>query len=35
VDEAFTKCTVNAQIRAEAVSLEDMACLFRAIIDAG
>ena len=35
VEGAFTQCTVNAQIRAEAVSLEDMACLFRAITDAG
>jgi 16S rRNA (adenine1518-N6/adenine1519-N6)-dimethyltransferase len=35
VEGAFTQCTVNAQIRAEAVSLEAMACLFRAIADAG
>jgi 16S rRNA (adenine1518-N6/adenine1519-N6)-dimethyltransferase len=35
VDGAFTQCAVNAQIRAEAVSLEDMACLFRVITDAG
>jgi 16S rRNA (adenine1518-N6/adenine1519-N6)-dimethyltransferase len=35
VEGAFTQCTVNAQIRAEAVSLEEMACLFRAIADAG
>ena len=35
VDGAFRQCGVNAQIRAEAVSLEDMACLFRAIADAG
>jgi 16S rRNA (adenine1518-N6/adenine1519-N6)-dimethyltransferase len=35
VEEAFTQCAVNTQIRAEAVSLEDMACLFRAITDAG
>jgi 16S rRNA (adenine1518-N6/adenine1519-N6)-dimethyltransferase len=35
VEGAFTHCAVNAQIRAEAVSLEDMACLFRAITDAG
>jgi 16S rRNA (adenine1518-N6/adenine1519-N6)-dimethyltransferase len=35
VDGAFTQCGVNAQIRAEAVSLEDMACLFRAVTGAG
>jgi 16S rRNA (adenine1518-N6/adenine1519-N6)-dimethyltransferase len=35
VEGAFTQCAVNTQIRAEAVSLEDMACLFRAITDAG
>jgi len=35
VEGALTHCAVNAQIRAEAVSLEDMACLFRAITDAG
>jgi 16S rRNA (adenine1518-N6/adenine1519-N6)-dimethyltransferase len=34
VEGAFAQCAVNAQIRAEAVSLEDMACLFRAIADA-
>jgi 16S rRNA (adenine1518-N6/adenine1519-N6)-dimethyltransferase len=31
VDEAFERCAVDAQVRAEAVSLESMACLFRAI----
>ena len=31
VDNAFTQCAVDAQVRAEAVSLEAMACLFRAI----
>jgi 16S rRNA (adenine1518-N6/adenine1519-N6)-dimethyltransferase len=35
VEGAFTQCAVNTQIRAEAVSLEDMACLFRAITDVG
>jgi 16S rRNA (adenine1518-N6/adenine1519-N6)-dimethyltransferase len=35
VEGAFTHCAVNAQIRAEAVSLEDMACLFRSVTDAG
>jgi 16S rRNA (adenine1518-N6/adenine1519-N6)-dimethyltransferase len=35
VEGAFTHCAVNAQIRAEAVSLQDMACLFRAVTDAG
>jgi 16S rRNA (adenine1518-N6/adenine1519-N6)-dimethyltransferase len=31
VDEAFKQCGVDTQVRAEAVSLEEMACLFRAI----
>jgi 16S rRNA (adenine1518-N6/adenine1519-N6)-dimethyltransferase len=31
IDEAFHQCAVSAQVRAEAVSLEMMACLFRAI----
>ena len=31
VDAAFTQCTVSPQARAEAVSLEAMACLFRAL----
>jgi 16S rRNA (adenine1518-N6/adenine1519-N6)-dimethyltransferase len=30
VDRAFKQCAVDAQVRAEAVSLEAMACLFRA-----
>jgi 16S rRNA (adenine1518-N6/adenine1519-N6)-dimethyltransferase len=31
VDRAFTQCAVEGQLRAEAVSLEAMACLFRAL----
>jgi 16S rRNA (adenine1518-N6/adenine1519-N6)-dimethyltransferase len=31
VDAAFTKCAVDARVRAEAVSLEAMACLFKAV----
>ena len=31
VDGAFRQCAVDAQVRAEAVSLEAMACLFRAL----
>jgi 16S rRNA (adenine1518-N6/adenine1519-N6)-dimethyltransferase len=31
VDRAFTQCAVEGQVRAEAVSLEAMACLFRAL----
>jgi 16S rRNA (adenine1518-N6/adenine1519-N6)-dimethyltransferase len=31
VDGAFRQCAVDAQVRAEALSLEAMACLFRAI----
>src|ERR1700678_1384457 len=31
VDAAFGRCTVDAQVRAEAVSLEAMACLFSAL----
>jgi 16S rRNA (adenine1518-N6/adenine1519-N6)-dimethyltransferase len=34
VNEAFTQCAVDTQIRAEAVPLEEMACLFRAITEA-
>jgi 16S rRNA (adenine1518-N6/adenine1519-N6)-dimethyltransferase len=34
VDGAFRQCTVDVQVRAEAVSLETMACLFRAITTA-
>jgi 16S rRNA (adenine1518-N6/adenine1519-N6)-dimethyltransferase len=33
VDEAFRQCAVEGQLRAEAVSLEAMACLFRALTD--
>ena len=32
VNRAFTKCAVAEQLRAEAVSLEAMACLFRALM---
>jgi 16S rRNA (adenine1518-N6/adenine1519-N6)-dimethyltransferase len=32
VEAAFQRCAVNAQVRAEAVSLEAMACLFRALM---
>ena len=31
VDRAFTQCAIGGQLRAEAVSLEAMACLFRAL----
>jgi 16S rRNA (adenine1518-N6/adenine1519-N6)-dimethyltransferase len=31
VETAFQRCAVDAQVRAEAVSLEAMACLFRAL----
>ena len=31
VQAAFLRCAVDAQVRAEAVSLEAMACLFRAL----
>jgi 16S rRNA (adenine1518-N6/adenine1519-N6)-dimethyltransferase len=31
VEAAFIRCAVNAQVRAEAVSLEAMTCLFRAL----
>ena len=31
VEAAFDRCAVDAQVRAEAVSLEAMACLFRAL----
>src|SRR3984885_13020362 len=31
VDGAFRQCALDAQVRAEAVSLEGMACLFRAL----
>jgi 16S rRNA (adenine1518-N6/adenine1519-N6)-dimethyltransferase len=31
VDAAFNRCAVDAQVRAEAVSLEAMTCLFRAL----
>ena len=31
VDAAFRRCAVDARVRAEAVSLEGMACLFRAL----
>jgi 16S rRNA (adenine1518-N6/adenine1519-N6)-dimethyltransferase len=34
VDRAFTSCGVDLQVRAEALSLEDMACLFRALTPA-
>ncbi len=34
VDGAFKQCAVDAQVRAEAVSLEAMACLFRALASA-
>jgi 16S rRNA (adenine1518-N6/adenine1519-N6)-dimethyltransferase len=33
VDKAFKHCAVGGQLRAEAVSLEAMACLFRALTD--
>jgi 16S rRNA (adenine1518-N6/adenine1519-N6)-dimethyltransferase len=33
VDSAFTQCAVEGQLRAEAVSLEAMAGLFRALTD--
>jgi 16S rRNA (adenine1518-N6/adenine1519-N6)-dimethyltransferase len=32
VDAAFKHCAVDARVRAEAVSLETMACLFKAIV---
>jgi len=32
VETAFQRCAVDAQVRAEAVSLEAMACLFRALM---
>jgi hypothetical protein len=31
VDAAFKQCAVDPQVRAEALSLEPMACLFRAL----
>jgi 16S rRNA (adenine1518-N6/adenine1519-N6)-dimethyltransferase len=31
IEGAFRQCAVDAQVRAEAVSLEEMACLFRAL----
>jgi 16S rRNA A1518/A1519 N6-dimethyltransferase RsmA/KsgA/DIM1 with predicted DNA glycosylase/AP lyase activity len=31
VEQAFSRCAVDAQVRAEAVSLEAMACLYRAL----
>jgi 16S rRNA (adenine1518-N6/adenine1519-N6)-dimethyltransferase len=31
VDAAFSRCAVDAQVRAEAISLEAMTCLFRAL----
>jgi 16S rRNA (adenine1518-N6/adenine1519-N6)-dimethyltransferase len=31
VEQAFNRCAVDAQVRAEAVSLEAMACLYRAL----
>jgi 16S rRNA (adenine1518-N6/adenine1519-N6)-dimethyltransferase len=31
VERAFSTCGVDARVRAEAVSLEAMACLFRAL----
>jgi 16S rRNA (adenine1518-N6/adenine1519-N6)-dimethyltransferase len=34
VDRAFTQCDVDLQVRAEALSLESMACLFRALAPA-
>jgi len=34
VDRAFTQCDVDSQVRAEALSLESMACLFRALAPA-
>src|SRR5271156_5738511 len=34
VDGAFRQCALDAQVRAEAVSLEGMACLFRALTTA-
>jgi 16S rRNA (adenine1518-N6/adenine1519-N6)-dimethyltransferase len=34
VDAAFLRCAVDARVRAEAVSLEAMACLFRALTTA-
>jgi 16S rRNA (adenine1518-N6/adenine1519-N6)-dimethyltransferase len=34
VDRAFTQCGVDPQVRAEALSLENMACLFRALTPA-
>jgi len=33
LDKAFRQCAVDPQVRAEAVSLASMACLFRALID--
>ena len=33
LDKAFRQCTVDPQVRAEAISLASMACLFRALID--
>ena len=35
VDRAFTQCGVDPQVRAEALSLENMACLFRALTSWG
>ena len=32
VEQAFSKCAIDARVRAEAVSLEVMACLFRALL---
>jgi hypothetical protein len=33
MDKALRQCAVDPQVRAEAVSLASMACLFRALID--
>jgi 16S rRNA (adenine1518-N6/adenine1519-N6)-dimethyltransferase len=35
VDRAFRECGVDTQVRAEALSLENMACLFRALRSSG
>jgi 16S rRNA (adenine1518-N6/adenine1519-N6)-dimethyltransferase len=35
VDRAFGQCGVDLQVRAEALSLENMACLFRALSSSG
>jgi 16S rRNA (adenine1518-N6/adenine1519-N6)-dimethyltransferase len=34
VDGAFRQCALDVRVRAEAVSLEGMACLFRALATA-